>query len=79
MDIKKIVVATIKEVAGIEKISDEESLRVIGIDSIGFIEIIVEIENKLNIEIPDDFLLFSGEDTVESFYKNINRVYSETH
>lgn len=79
MDIKKIVVATIKEVAGIEKISDEESLRVIGIDSIDFIEIIVEIENKLNIEIPDDFLLFSGEDIAESFYKNINRVYIETH
>lgn len=42
----------------------DESLVELGISSIAFIQIIVEIEDKYQIEIPDEYLLFSKLGTV---------------
>lgn len=42
----------------------EVNLAEVGMTSISFIQIIVEIEDRFQIEIPDEYLLFSNMDTV---------------
>lgn len=37
-------------------------------DSIHFIMFVVEIENQFNIEIPDDYLIFSNFDSIYKIY-----------
>ena len=42
----------------------DESLAELGMNSISFIQVIVELEERLQIEIPDEYLLFSEMDTI---------------
>jgi len=42
----------------------EVNLSELGMNSIAFIQTIVEIEDKFQIEVPDEYLLFSEMDTV---------------
>lgn len=46
----------------------------IGLDSITFINIIIEIEEKLNIEIPDDYILISKMNTLEKIINIVSQV-----
>lgn len=53
----------------------EATLAELGMNSIAFIQTIVEIEDRFQIEVPDEYLLFSEMDTV---YKMASVVMSLT-
>ena len=53
----------------------EANLAELGMDSITFVQIIVEMEDRFQIEIPDEYLLFSEMDSV---YKMASIVVSLT-
>lgn len=56
-------------------ISDiEESLKDKGLDSIKFVLFIVELENKFQIEIPDEYLLYSKLPTIAEVHKIVNEL-----
>lgn len=56
-------------------ISDiEEILKDKGLDSIKFVLFIVELENKFQIEIPDEYLLYSKLPTIAEVHKIVNEL-----
>jgi len=63
--IREIVLSVESIIAASEEIADETDLREIGIDSIDFISIIVEIEEQFGILIPDDKLVITQAGTIE--------------
>lgn len=70
----QIVRDIILENSSLETIDDTESLYQKGIDSIEMLYIINEIENVLNIRIPDDELLISNFETVQQISTLIERL-----
>ena len=56
-------------------ISDvEKELKDIGLDSIKFVLLIVELENRFQIEIPDEYMLYSKMATVLEVCKIVNEL-----
>lgn len=55
-EIKLQVREIVKQVLNIEEISDDTNLFTLGMDSLIIIEIIIQLESKFNIELPDDFI-----------------------
>ena len=56
-------------------ISDiEERLKDKGLDSIKFVLFIVELENKFQIEIPDEYLIYSKLPTIAEVHKIVNEL-----
>lgn len=47
-------------------------------DSIHFIMFVVEIENQFNIEIPDDYLIFSNFDSIYKIYDLLETLIFES-
>lgn len=45
-------------------LNDDQSLEELGLDSMLFIEIVVELETVFNVEIPDDYLVIASLNTV---------------
>ena len=52
----------------------DQSLRDIGINSIQFIQIIVKIEAELQVELPDEFLTYNDDMTVNTLAYAIEKV-----
>ncbi len=61
----------------IELLSDT-NLQNIGMDSIRFIKVIVEIEGKFDIEYPDDKLLITESGTLEKMVAVVNNCLNNT-
>jgi acyl carrier protein len=59
-----------------EKIENDIDLREYIIDSIQFINFIVEIEREMNIEFPDEFLLFDKIASINGFSSIIESIIS---
>ncbi len=72
--IAEIIKSYVKDL-DLDKNRYEANLTELGIDSIAFIQIVVEMEDRFQIEIPDEYLLFSEMDTV---YKMASVVMSLT-
>lgn len=53
-------------------INENDDLQVLGVDSIKFIRIIIEIEDTFDVEIPDEYLLFSQLNTLEKIKNMLN-------
>ena len=53
----------------------DESLPDLGMDSISFIQIIVELEEAFDCEIPDSKLLISEMDTVQKMLDSLQELY----
>ena len=47
------------------EINKNDGLQALGIDSIKFIRIVIAIEDTFDIEVPDEYLLFSELNTLE--------------
>ena len=63
-----------------EKITIKEinkSLADCGMNSLIFIQIIVDIEDEFNCEIPDEKLIISELDSVEKLYSVLRELYEE--
>lgn len=58
-------------------VSDTDSLFEKGIDSMNMLFILNEIENTLNVEIPDDELLISNFESIEKIVQLVNKLKGE--
>lgn len=67
-NIRKIVVEIVgKYVVFNEEVENlyEQSLTSMGLESISFVRIIIDLEEQFKVEIPDNLLIRSGLDTVQ--------------
>lgn len=55
----------------------EEDLTNYGMDSITFIQIIIDLEEEFDVEIPDEYLLLSQLDTVKKMVDTIQYVLNK--
>ena len=55
----------------------EDNLQELGMNSFEFIRIVVLLEERLKIEIPDECLLISKMNTVEQMYRVLSKVIKE--
>lgn len=55
----------------------DEDLMQLGLDSIGFIQIVVALEEQFACEIPDEKLLFSEMNTVHKIFNVLQSAYTE--
>ncbi len=51
----------------------------LGMDSITFISIVVKIETRFGITVPDDLLLMDNFKTINGINDLVNQILSETH
>lgn len=58
------IIEDITQTTGINERNYEEDLATLGLTSIGFIQVIVQIEEEFQVTIPDEFLLLSKLNTV---------------
>lgn len=78
-NIQEVVLATINTVkttvytqGDLNKILDD-----IGLTSIDYIKFIILIEEKLDIEVPDEFLLFIKTNTIEKLVEMIEKLLNK--
>lgn len=69
----------IKKIGGSEKDIDinDHLLNDLGLDSLSFIELIVDIETQFNIRLPDDFIIQEDVQIVGGLLTAINKLSSE--
>lgn len=77
-DIKKEVIKCFEEV-GIIINGDEKDIDInsYGIDSIMYISFVIELENKLGITIPDQYLQFDNFSSLNAFSNIVFELYRE--
>ncbi len=66
MDIRNLIIKTIQDTIGNENVTMEQSLRDIGINSIQFVRIIVNIEQELQVELPDEYTIYDDDMTANT-------------
>ncbi len=71
------IINRVLETSEITERDINEDLSVLGISSIMFISIVVDIEEKYNIEIPDEYLLFTEIGTVNKIIDIVTSVMKE--
>lgn len=76
--ITKIIEAYIEDLKFDEK-QYEDKLTDLGMNSITFIQVIVEFEEKFQIEIPDEYLLFSKMETVNKMAMVVEKLLTEAN
>lgn len=57
--------------AGFQELDEKQDITELGMDSIGFIKLIVEIEDEIGKEIPDSYLLLEEMNTLQKIYNVI--------
>ncbi|WP_024831902.1 acyl carrier protein [Ruminiclostridium josui] len=78
MEVKEQIIAVIASALNIEteqinSISEDENLNRIGVDSVNFIEIIINLEDKLNIVFDDEELLLDNLNTLNKLEKVVSQ------
>lgn len=67
------IVSELLQIEDIDEIYSTKDLREIGMDSILFIQLVIEIENKLNIELDDEDLLIDNFLTIDSIMNMVDK------
>lgn len=67
----ELVISNIKDVK-IQKINENQDFVELGMDSIGFIHLILAIEEEIGRELPDQYLILAEMNTVEKLYNVIS-------
>ncbi|MNO17093.1 acyl carrier protein [compost metagenome] len=65
--IKNIIIEHSESGLTAKDINEETNIAEIGLDSIAFIKVIVQIEEQFNISVDDDYLTMNSVPTVKSF------------
>lgn len=76
-EITKIIENTINFTEPIENIEVDTNLQNIGMDSITFVRVVVEIENLLEIEFPDESLIITQAGTIKDLCEIVVKVKGE--
>ncbi|MGB7606337.1 MAG: acyl carrier protein [Lutisporaceae bacterium] len=80
---KQQIISSLAEVLGVdrqnlENIGENESLRLLGLNSIRAIEIIVRLEQEFDIEVSDEDLFIDNIDTLEKVKILIDKYIANT-
>ena len=78
-EVTEIIKTAINLTEPIENISINTNLQSVGMDSISFIKIVVEIENYFDIEFPDEKLLITQAGTIRDLCNIILYVKGENN
>ena len=70
--LRKIISEVAELTLPIEEIADEDDLTKAGIDSIGFVSLIIEIEDKFSIEFPQEKFVMTLAGTINELAKIID-------
>lgn len=71
-EIREIISDTIDLTIPIDEIDSCTKLREVGMDSIAFVELIIAIEDRLGIEVPNEALSMEDNDTIHSLCYLVN-------
>lgn len=63
------LISRISELTGAENVSESDEFRSVGIDSLTYVQLVVETEQKYNIEFSDDDLLIDNIKTIAEFIR----------
>ena len=63
------LISRISELTGAENVSESDEFRSVGIDSLTYVQLVVETEQKYNIEFSDDDLLIDNVKTIAEFVR----------
>lgn len=77
MEMSKLILKIIKDIKGDADVTMDENLRDMGINSIQFVQIIVNLETELQIEIPDEFLMYKNDMTVNTLVDIMHAVMNK--
>ncbi len=77
MEMSKLILKIIKDIKGDADVTMDENLRDMGINSIQFVQIIVNLETELQIEIPDEFLMYKDDMTVNTLVDIMHAVMNK--
>ena len=77
MEMSKLILKIIKDIKGDADVTMDENLRDMGINSIQFVQIIVNLETELQIEIPDEFLMNKDDMTVNTLVDIMHAVMNK--
>jgi len=72
-EIREIILHTTNTIMPINEASVNTNLYTIGIDSMEYVKIIIEVENKFNIKIPDTELVIFKSGTIKNLSKIISK------
>lgn len=71
------IVASIVEQIDIHTLDYDDDLQQMGMDSISFIRVIVNLEDEFEIEFPDDYLLIDNMNTLNKIVDNVMMLQCE--
>ena len=77
MEMSKLNLKIIKDIKGDADVTMDENLRDMVINSIQFVQIIVNLETELQIEIPDEFLMYKDDMTVNTLVDIMHAVMNK--
>lgn len=66
MEMGNLILKIIQDIKGDEDVTMDRNLRDMGINSIQFIQIIVNLETELQVEFPDEFLIYKDDMTANT-------------
>lgn len=71
-EIREIISETINSTIPIDEIGSDTKLGEVGMDSIAFVELIIAIEDRFGIEVPNKALSVEDNDTIHSLCDLVN-------
>ena len=77
-EITKIIEEIINFTESIENIKNDTNLQNIGMDSITFVRVVVEIENHFEIEFPNEKLIITQAGTIKDLCQIVMEVRGES-
>ena len=72
--IRMILTKILGESCNIEQVGDDDDLTLLGLDSMGAIRLMVEIEKCFEIEIPDDDIDIDNFNTISKIYDYVSEL-----
>lgn len=63
------LISHIRELTGAEQVKESDEFRSVGIDSLTYVQLVVETERKYNISFNDDELLLDDVKTIAEFIR----------
>ena len=81
MDFQETIFSIISDISGfsIEKLSEDKSMEELELNSIVFIQIVIQCENKFGIEFEDDQLLLNNFPTIKHLIEYVQLKYQEVN
>ena len=70
----KLIIRKFLDNESIKDIEDDQDLKEIGLDSLTFINIILNLEDLYKIEIPEEKLIIENLNTINKIYEIINEI-----